>query len=393
MSSLESGHSGGCQCGAIRYRTTPHSGDAYVCNCRFCQKATGGPFLVEHCFTKDDIELLSGEPAVYTHVSAGSGKEVYLHFCKECGAHLFLTFQRWEEVMNVITTTFDHPREVRYDAQALCYLFLGAAQSGTVTPEGFRVFEAHCDPADGSAAVEQVFAAPVLKRAAEDGTGPHPGGCLCGAVRFEAEGAPEAVVLCHCRSCQKSMGSGVNFELLWNPDRFRAMKGTPRTYRHVGGSGSMVERRFCRNCGTALWLTGERFPEVGVFRGALDRPNRIAVKPETAIQIFLGEALPHGGRGDRSVLGASSRTGRLCQARPSIQLSLAHRGWRRRIGEHFPCSGEVSTSARWRATCLDSPWSGYLGRMSVWAKRGSGATGWIELTAHGRIAACYPSTI
>jgi len=110
---------------------------------------------------------------------------------------------------------------------------------------------------------------------------------------------------------------------------------------------------------------------------------------------FPGRSAPeqHGGRGDRSVLGASSRTGRLCQARPSIQLSLAHRGWRRRIGEHFPCSGEVSTSARWRATCLDSPWSGYLGRMSVWAKRGSGATGWIELTAHGRIAACYPSTI
>ena len=56
----------------------------------------------------------------------------------------------------------------------------------------------------------------------------------------------------------------------------------------------MLEKRFCGECGSTLWLTGERFEEVGVFRGSLDHPNRIEISPATAIQIFLREALPSG---------------------------------------------------------------------------------------------------
>ena len=38
----------------------------------------------------------------------------------------------------------------------------------------------------------------------------HVGSCFCGAVRIEAEGAPEAMGYCHCRSCRSWSGGPVN---------------------------------------------------------------------------------------------------------------------------------------------------------------------------------------
>lgn len=236
------GHIGGCHCGAIRYRTIPHTGNAYVCNCHFCQHMTGGPNLVEHCFTRDEVEIVEGTPAVYTHRSDGSGKEVYLHFCQDCGTHLYLTLERWPETLNIFTTTFDDPRELGFGPDQLRYLFLDSAQSGTITPAGFQAYDGHCDPADGSPAREYVFGAHRRNERNDAGDGPHLGGCLCGDVRFEAEGAPDFVVICHCRSCQKTLGSEMNFELLFDPSAFCVTEGETRVYRHNGGSGMMLEK-------------------------------------------------------------------------------------------------------------------------------------------------------
>ena len=41
--SLDNGrvYSGGCQCGAVRFRVEGALGDASICHCRMCQKASG----------------------------------------------------------------------------------------------------------------------------------------------------------------------------------------------------------------------------------------------------------------------------------------------------------------------------------------------------------------
>ena len=40
----ENGLTGGCQCGAVRYRLDAPPNDANICHCRMCQKATGSPY-------------------------------------------------------------------------------------------------------------------------------------------------------------------------------------------------------------------------------------------------------------------------------------------------------------------------------------------------------------
>lgn len=294
MTNIEYGQRGGCLCGAIRFKTSTRSARAVVCCCRTCQRMTGGPFSVQHFFCQEHVDIQSGLPTIYTHAAGGGSQEVQVYFCGSCGAHLFLKPHRSVKVIGVFTTTFDDPSAVQFDACTLQYDFVRSAQSGTIIPRGFRAFEARSDPESASPSAERIFSDHFLIDQRDGGTGPNTGGCICGAVRYEADSQPEAVVICHCRSCQRSLGSGVNFEILWEPDHFRLTKGKPVAYRYRGGSGKMVEKRFCGCCGSSLWLTGERFREVGVFRGSLDRPNRIEISPATAIQIYLDEALPCG---------------------------------------------------------------------------------------------------
>lgn len=73
-------HSGGCQCGAVRYRIA-ELGRATICHCRMCQKAFGGFFgpLV----TAKGLEWTRGAPSLFA-----SSNRVKRGFCNRCGTPL-----------------------------------------------------------------------------------------------------------------------------------------------------------------------------------------------------------------------------------------------------------------------------------------------------------------
>ena len=74
------------------------------------------------------------------------------------------------------------------------------------------------------------------------------GGCLCGAVRFEVQGPPDQVGICHCRRCQRWTGSAFAVGVRFPRAAFRLTKGDPRLYR----SSTIMERGFCADCGSPL---------------------------------------------------------------------------------------------------------------------------------------------
>lgn len=105
------------------------------------------------------------------------------------------------------------------------------------------------------------------------------GSCRCGAVRFEVEShTPVPYQLCYCSICRKQQGGG-GFAI-----NLAAIAGTLnvegeshlRLYRAVISEGrrahtSSGERRFCRECGSALWLFDPNWPElVHPFASAID---------------------------------------------------------------------------------------------------------------------------
>ena len=73
-------HSGGCQCGAVRFRASKF-GRASICHCRMCQKAFGGFFAA--LVTARDIEWSRGAPKYFQ-----SSNKVKRGFCAECGTPL-----------------------------------------------------------------------------------------------------------------------------------------------------------------------------------------------------------------------------------------------------------------------------------------------------------------
>jgi hypothetical protein len=59
------------------------------------------------------------------------------------------------------------------------------------------------------------------------------GGCVCGAVRYVADGDPERVTVCHCTWCQRRTGSAFGVEAVFKMEAVSLAGDAVRTYRHV----------------------------------------------------------------------------------------------------------------------------------------------------------------
>ena len=94
------------------------------------------------------------------------------------------------------------------------------------------------------------------------------GGCLCGAVRYEAHEPPLRVAYCHCRMCQRAYGNLFGTFASFRIETFRYTRGEPRFYR----SSAWAERGFCPTCGTPLVFL-DATDTLGILVGSLDHPE------------------------------------------------------------------------------------------------------------------------
>jgi hypothetical protein len=115
------------------------------------------------------------------------------------------------------------------------------------------------------------------------------GSCRCGAIRFEVEShTPVPYQLCYCSICRKQQGGGgytINLAAMTETLNVKGKDDDLGLYRaeiedeadhcHV----SSGERRFCRQCGSALWLYDPHWPElVHPFASAID--SELPAAPE-----------------------------------------------------------------------------------------------------------------
>jgi hypothetical protein len=106
MMSLENRpvYSGGCQCGAVRFHVEGALGDASVCHCRMCQKASGNFYLPLVSVRGAKLTWTRGTPKKFQ-----SSNFAFRGFCGDCGTPLFYEAP---DGMALTIATFDHPEEI-----------------------------------------------------------------------------------------------------------------------------------------------------------------------------------------------------------------------------------------------------------------------------------------
>ncbi len=131
------------------------------------------------------------------------------------------------------------------------------------------------------------------------------GGCLCGAIRYEASEAPNWASYCHCAMCRRVSGAPFMSFMQFSDGAFQWTQGSAAQYESSPG----IIRRFCSTCGTSL--TFEADGVMFMSLGSLDAPEQVTFDRHTYIQsrlpgMELDDGLPTcpgpaGGKGGRPI--------------------------------------------------------------------------------------------
>lgn len=102
------------------------------------------------------------------------------------------------------------------------------------------------------------------------------GGCLCGAIRFEAEGPPLKPHSCSCKMCQRHAGA---LTLHWVEFPAENVKWTgPGGRPSIWRSSDHSSRSFCKSCGSSLGAIDDK-SVVALVLGSFDSNNRRELAP------------------------------------------------------------------------------------------------------------------
>lgn len=139
MSDAKSGGSGGCLCGAVRYRFEGEPTSVGLCQCERCQRQSGSAFLIGVIFPKEAVTI-EGELATYEAAVDGE-QSLRRHFCPKCGSALSITLDRFPEIRSMMGGTLDDKSKLQPGFSIWC----SAGQPWLKLPAEIRCFPDYPD--------------------------------------------------------------------------------------------------------------------------------------------------------------------------------------------------------------------------------------------------------
>ena len=106
-------YSGGCQCGAVRFRVEGALSDVSICHCRMCQKASGNFYEPLVSVRGAKLSWTRGAPKTFR-----SSNFALRGFCAECGTPLTYEHDELPGEIYVHAALFDEADQLVPDRQA-----------------------------------------------------------------------------------------------------------------------------------------------------------------------------------------------------------------------------------------------------------------------------------
>ena len=121
---------GGCLCGAVRYRVEGEPINSRVCHCRLCQKAVGAPFNARILYRREDVALEG------RYATAHSSPDLLRGFCPACGTSVF-TQRPSAGTTSVTAGSLDDPGVFR----PASHIWISSKQPWLVIADGLPQYE------------------------------------------------------------------------------------------------------------------------------------------------------------------------------------------------------------------------------------------------------------
>ena len=130
-------HQGGCQCGAVRFKTSSKPIRAMACHCTTCKLRTGAPYGIGVYFNEDEVTFEGPERSVYEFNSDESGRWIRNEFCPKCASVVSWTLEMRPGLRAIAGGSYDNPDWYKLEA----HIWTRSARSDMCYPESMSTHE------------------------------------------------------------------------------------------------------------------------------------------------------------------------------------------------------------------------------------------------------------
>ena len=244
---------GRCLCGAVTVELDGPFSSMIHCHCSMCRKHHGTGFATFVVAPIGGFRWLSGQDRSVTYRSSPNGVR---SFCSVCGAAGPSPMEKYG-IVAAPAGAFDGDLGITPQS----HIFVSSKAPWDDITDALPQFAAY-PPGFGGEGESRPVVTPR--------PGIAEGSCLCGAVAFEATGAPVRMMNCHCSRCRHGRAAAHATNVFYKMDQFRWLRGADLAREYKVPEARFHTTVFCTRCGGKVPKISAERALVVVPAGSLD---------------------------------------------------------------------------------------------------------------------------